>query len=124
MMAYFISALFYIFEWQMMEKFPSAIKTGKYIIIIFQSILPITYVINVHRSAYSKMAYQEQAKMIEEARISKHPAAHMTVCKLSQFDLRTNSTRSGVEPDQNDFAFADENKSSPDPEEFQMKLND
>ena len=56
MLAYLTTALFYIFEWQCMDAIPSAVKFGKYVVIIFESILPISYVIKVHSSAYSKMA--------------------------------------------------------------------
>ena len=86
MLAYLTSALFYIFEWMCLETYPSAVNCGKYIIIIFQSILPIAYVIRVHKNVYSKMSLQKKQQLLEEKK-GKNAAAHQTIVKFSQFDL-------------------------------------
>ena len=82
MLAYLTSALFYIFQWLCLEKYPSAINCGKYIIIVFQSILPIAYVIRVHKNVYSKMSYYKKLQLAEEKR-GKNVSGHQTVVKFS-----------------------------------------
>ena len=60
-LAYLTAASYAIFEALFLEELPTAVFAGKYIVIVFESILPISYVIKVHTSAYSKMA--EQARL-------------------------------------------------------------
>ena len=88
MLAYLTSALFYIFEWLCLERYPSAVNCGKYIIIVFQSILPIAYVIRVHKNVYSKMSNQNKQQLLEEKR-GRYLSGrgHQTLVKITQFDL-------------------------------------